>query len=340
MTEILYYPGFEIEDEEWLKFALLYMNEVQTIVPYEADRFLSDRHKWLKNSTNLIRSCRPSYEEGEKSTYESIEIFQRLMENPIRRAGIVGEINILEYWRQPTLQETELYRDKFSPALTEFFDDYGICHRTENGIKVPRQLALIYMSVFAHNIGDHRGIPVITDIGMQRSISRINNKAWSFNPAFEELQVMKKVIELQIPTDLSNIPLEAVIRLRNKESFRKKLFAFHSAINQFTNTPNMRLTERNCRFINEYLNESVFDLTSEITGYLSSTVSTALGIGLVFANNGSDIELVKELMGLGFLSNGSIQIYNKIQQTHGRYLAARYLTDLKKLGRKNPQLIN
>ncbi|WP_280159446.1 hypothetical protein P5491_012855 [Priestia megaterium] len=340
MTDFLYYPGFEIEDEEWLKFALLYMREVHTIVPYEADNYLSSKHKALKDSTNLLVSYRPSYDEGEKSTYDAIDIIQSIIKNPSRNLGILGEVNILEYWRQSQNQDTELFNTKFSPEFVRFCNEYGLCHETYNGIKLPKQLVLIYMSVFAHNIGDHKGMSVITDIKEQRRISKINNKAWRHNPGYEELKAMKKVIGLQIPTDLKNIPLEEIVKLRNKQSFQKKLRAFHLAISDFTSTPEMKLTESNCKNIHEHLSISILDLSSEITGYATATAATALGIWLVFSSNGDNLELVKEFLGLGSTIGGTIQVYEKIQQTRDKFLAARYLTDLKKLGKNHLEISN
>lgn len=338
MTDFLYYPGFEIEDDEWLKFALLYMIQVHTIVPFEADNYLSTKHRDLKNSTNLLESYRPTYDEGEKSTYDAIDIIQNIINKPNRNLGILGEVNILDFWRQTQYQDTELFNTKFSPEFVRFCDDYGLCHETYNGIRLPKQLALIYMSVFAHNIGDHMGMSVITDTKEQRQISRINNKAWKYNPRFEELKAMKKLIELQIPVNLKEIPLEEIIKLRNNQSFQKKLNAFHIALSDFTNTPGQKLTESNCKQIEEHLKVSILDLTSDITDFATSTVATALGIWLVYSSKGDNLELAKEFLGFGTTIGGAIQVYDKIQTTRNKYLAARYITDLKKLGKNHRAL--
>ncbi|AZU61674.1 hypothetical protein [Neobacillus mesonae] len=335
MTDFLYYPGFEIEDDEWLKFALLYMRKVHTIVPYEADYYLSTKHKNLKDSTNLLESYRPSYEEGEKSTYDAIDIIQSLINKPNRNLDILGEVNILDFWRQGQNQDTELFNTKFSPEFVRFCNEYGLCHETYNGIKIPKQLALIYMSVFAHNIGDHRGMSVITDTKEQRRISKINNKAWKYNPGFEDLKAMKKIMKLEIPVNLKEIPLEAIIKLRNKESFQTKLNAFHLSLGTFTSTPGMKLTESNCKEIVGNLNGSILDLVSDITGFTTSTAVTALGVALVFSNDGSNFELAKEILGFGVTASGAFQVYEKFYNVRNKYLAARYITDLRKLGKNH-----
>ncbi|PET65150.1 hypothetical protein CN514_12325 [Bacillus sp. AFS001701] len=339
MTEFLYYPGFEIEDEEWLKFALLYMRRVHTIVPYEAEGYLSINYNNLRNTTNLLESYRPSYAEGQKSTYDAIDIIQsKIINRPKRNHGIFGEIDILEYWRQSQNQDTEIFHTKFSPEFSEFCKDYGLCHETSNGINLPRQLALIYMSVIAHNIGDSCGMSVITDTKEQKQISKINNKAWKYNPKFEELKVMNKFIKLEIPVNLKDIPLEAIIKLRNKESFQTKLNSFHASLGTFTSAPGMELTESNCKEIIGNLNGSILDLVSDITGFVTGTAATALGVSLVFSNDGSNLELAKELLGFGVTLGGAFQLYEKYNNVRNKHLAARYLTDIRKLG-KNHRLL-
>ncbi len=46
MTPLVYYPGFEPADENWLKFALLYLERVTPIIPESADIWLSDDFRY------------------------------------------------------------------------------------------------------------------------------------------------------------------------------------------------------------------------------------------------------------------------------------------------------
>ena len=44
MRSMIYYPGFEVQKDEWLKFALLYFEELRPIIPYMSvsdDKYLS-----------------------------------------------------------------------------------------------------------------------------------------------------------------------------------------------------------------------------------------------------------------------------------------------------------
>ena len=53
-----YYPGFEAQDINWLKFALLYLDELRPIVPmipYNRETYLSTHTIQIIEETNLIR---------------------------------------------------------------------------------------------------------------------------------------------------------------------------------------------------------------------------------------------------------------------------------------------
>ena len=53
MREI-YYPSFEINDEKWLKHAILYKDNVTTIVPKYFQKNLSDEYKEIYFQSDLL----------------------------------------------------------------------------------------------------------------------------------------------------------------------------------------------------------------------------------------------------------------------------------------------
>ena len=54
MHRLLYYPHFEIQDQNFLKFALLYIDEIRTIIPEIARETLGDPMKNILKNTDLI----------------------------------------------------------------------------------------------------------------------------------------------------------------------------------------------------------------------------------------------------------------------------------------------
>ncbi|MEK0224071.1 MULTISPECIES: hypothetical protein [Bacillus cereus group] len=338
MNEILYYPGFQINNEEWLKFALLYLKDVNTIVPPEADDYLSDTHRYLLGTTDLLNSYRPTYEEIRKSTEDAVWAISRDLENPVKMFGVLGPINIIDYWRQPQNHNFELFQSKFSYQFEEFCRDYGFASFSANGIRIPYQLGIIYMSILAHNIGDYNDMAVITDLEDARKLRSINDKMWKYNKRFEEIKVIKKLISLEIPCGLQDIPLREIVKLRNKNGFQKKLKAFQAAVNELTSIPNNNFTEQSIYEIKRNISFAKESLKSEIVDIGLALSTTILGVHLVFSNNGSDLELLKEMLGLGAIANGIPQVYDKLHRNWDRSLATRYLTDIKNLDRSQAGL--
>lgn len=45
MRELIYYPSFEVRNREWLKFALIYLEYLDPIIPESGDVHLSDEYR-------------------------------------------------------------------------------------------------------------------------------------------------------------------------------------------------------------------------------------------------------------------------------------------------------
>lgn len=337
MNKIIYYPGFQINDEEWLKFALLYLNDVNTIVPPEADNYLSDTHQFLLQETDLLYPYRPTYEDITKSTEDAIWSISRELENPVRIFGVLGELNIVDFWRQRQNQNYELFKSKFSYGFEEFCQRWGFAHSSENGIKIPYQLGVTYMAVLAHNIGDYNDMSVITDLKEERQLRKINEKTWRYNKKFEEIKAIQKLISLEVPNGLESIPLKKIVELRNKDSFQKKLKQFQLAVSELSNISNENLTEQTIYQIKQHILSSKEELRSDIIQLGASLSATILGVQIALSDGGGNSELIKEFLGAGALASVPM-IYGKVKRNWNKGLATRYLTDIKKLDKRQAGL--
>jgi len=87
MKNLLYYPGFEVRDTTWLKFALLYLDELRPIIPdnpFREEHYLSDDARRVKNDTDLIHPYQPKYEEGAAASLMACDEFEKYLRNPER----------------------------------------------------------------------------------------------------------------------------------------------------------------------------------------------------------------------------------------------------------------
>lgn len=225
MRSMIYYPGFEIESEKWLKFALLYFEELRPIIPYmDAPEYmyLSDNARRIMDETNLIRPYRPIYEEGYCASVIACEEFDKYLKNPDRYAYAFAKsrgINVVEQWKNKSLQTCNLYNEKFSDEFFRYCLDNGIAHPYNNGIAISKDLAFVYMSLLADVISKKQEIEMFTDISRYNHLLLINDKQLAYSQNLR-YKIAKTQIEFAIPSKIDQIPLETIIMLRNDRDFR------------------------------------------------------------------------------------------------------------------------
>lgn len=76
MHRLLYYPNFEIQDQNFLKFALLYIDEIRPIIPERARESLGDSMRNILRNTELINPYSPSYENGRLASVAAIKYLE------------------------------------------------------------------------------------------------------------------------------------------------------------------------------------------------------------------------------------------------------------------------
>ncbi|MBT3202526.1 MAG: hypothetical protein HN350_21715 [Phycisphaerales bacterium] len=82
MQRMVYYPGFEVANSTWLKFALLYINTLRPIIPPNGYNYLSNQHRMLKEETDLIVPLDPNLREASRATKDAILVIEKVLENP------------------------------------------------------------------------------------------------------------------------------------------------------------------------------------------------------------------------------------------------------------------
>ncbi|CAH1057247.1 hypothetical protein [Paenibacillus pseudetheri] len=328
MQNLLYYPGFEIQDQRWLKFALLYLEEISTIVPMGGDHYVSDLYTFIEQETGLLKRYRPDYMESEKSSRETIEVIEKYINNPSRNFGILGRVNVIDHWRTRENQNFELFFSKFSYDFEQFCLDQGFAHRSENGISLPYQFGVIYMSILAHNIGEHNNVSVITDIKEHNMVSQISQNTWKFNKRYNEFKAIKKTIELNLPRNIDSISVDEIIDFRNKTKYQSKLKAFREAVSKLNDLHGGNMSEVNMRHIISEIEEVKIGLSSEIFNLCSTVSQVGLGIFLTLGPNVENLEFIKELLGIGFILTGSRSLINSFNNEQRQ--ASQYLTQIRR----------
>ena len=183
MQEMIYYPGFEVKDENWLKFALLYFDNLKPIIPdipYQESMYLSDTCLEIMNETNLIQPYRPDYTEGYHASILACKQFEYYFEFPERYAGLFGyrnsRYNFVEKWKNPVYQIYTLFNGKYSDFFYDYCIQNKIASRCNEGICISEDLAFAYMSFLADIISKNNEFEMITDIQKYSEFLLQNNK--------------------------------------------------------------------------------------------------------------------------------------------------------------------
>lgn len=170
MRDIIYYPGFEVKDESWLKFALLYFDVLRPIIPYtiRSERtYLSATFQQIMDETDLIRPYRPDYEEGICASILTCEHFEKYLRTPDRYRSYFGYGGFADYterWKNPKYQDCVLFEGKYSKEFFDFCIENRLANSCDEGIVISSELAFIYMSLLADTISKNKEFEMITDV--------------------------------------------------------------------------------------------------------------------------------------------------------------------------------
>jgi len=327
MEELIYYPGFEVRRIDWLKFALLYIDKLDPIIPPSGDSYLSSFYKHLINETDLINIHRPDYKEGATATLDALEYIEKILEAPNRYSSFFG-INMMERWKKITNQTYIIFNEKYTKQWEDFCRDHNLGVQCDQGIRVHKQLAMVYMTLLAQVIADSRAVSPITD---NPSLDRFYiTSRRPTNNLQKKMSLARGILQLRLPANLSHIDINSIISLRNKPQFKQNLKAFNQELNRFLSsveqgsTPDAFITSLGRAWKDFF--DHIMILSSEITAF-------GLGLWLVVsspANTG--IQLTKEVAGgLSLLVGSTVAVRTTWKHTTTRRSTRKYLADVAKL---------
>jgi hypothetical protein len=325
MKKLIYYPGFEAEDINWLKFAMLYIDVLKPIIPYSGDSFLSDTFRQIRSETDLFQIHRPGYEEGMRASNDALEVVERILEHPERFAPLRFLTNASTRWKKPQTHTYTVFEDKYTDSWEAFCLQNKLASKTLNGIKVSTDLGYIYMALLAQAIADSRGISVITDKPRFDLLSILSRKVDP--PTSEKIELARSVLELKLPANLKNIDIDEIIKQRRKDGYKDRLKAFHTELDKFYDSMEQGQTATD--FV-KLFDKIYKDFSDEIVKLGIGT--TTFGLGVWNLVNSPDINssvYLKEMLGGTSLIVGSIiGIRSTWNNTQTKRYCRKYLASL------------
>jgi hypothetical protein len=276
MKNLIYYPTFNVQDDTWLKFALLYINELRPIIPPRGLDYLSSDTQRLLDETDFLNPYYPSEQDGSLATTEAIEVFDKILRFKTEYESFFGP-GFENKWKNFTHKPITLFRGKYSQAFSDFITEMNFGEEVGEGLQLHRDVGAIYMTLLSHIIGDLRDYQIITDIPKLNDLGILSRKKSSNN--IKQIEIAKKVINLKLPANLSEIDFNDIIQLRKTKSFNDNLDAFHLEIDKLSTSNFEDLNAE--EFIKNY-NDVYTELTEQI---IELGVSVGiLGISLLTMN--------------------------------------------------------
>jgi hypothetical protein len=325
MQKLIYYPSFEPPDKEWLKFALLYLEEFEPIVPLNRQQELSDEYKILINETDLIKPFSPDYSQGHRASLNTIKEAEYLL-NSGDRPSSFNIVRLKEKWQNSKNWDFHVYEEKFSYDFIEFCKRHNIGKRTGDGLLLPEELAFMFMTQLAKEIAYDKDAAIITDnirfddyTNMSRTFSRSTQVRNRF---------AKGVVNLLIPQNLGEVDFRKLIKFRNVN--RKLIRTFNTEIDNIQHLISNGLTEK--VFIEKFNN-----IYSEI-----STAILLQGIGIasiplaayILIKNPQALapEYIREIFGgIGVILGGTFELKKLWIDNKDKRYCKKYMANLKQL---------
>ncbi len=330
MRETLYYPSFFVEDEKWLKFALLYLGEVVTIIPMEANISLSSTHSLVLNETDLLRSHSPTESEVRFAANSLGDEIARIANNPL-----YSDRNLTGDLKQRNQNDWEIYNGKMSYQLQDMLLSKEWAMPTENGLIVNEELAGVYMTLLANVIAEERNIPTITDKKMPVNFSKINKSLNGGNRNSKRFKTLSNELEIMLPKDLEDIDIMRIIDFRNNTRNRRNLNELHNAIENLNQLNEDNLSENDMLDIKKNLFNAKREYLSGIAGQFIVGSGSVLGIYQLISGDAPHIDFLREVLGIGVIS-GIRSAYGNVNEVRKSHRAISYLSDVENLS-KNRQ---
>jgi len=326
MKKFLYYPNLEPPDKEWLKFALLYMENFESIVPLRRQYLISEEYKLVEKETDLVSMYAPEYLQGYRATLKSIDESNEILNNEYSKSELFNKVNLKREWKNPENWKYQIYREKFSNEWVQYCESKGIGKKNEGGILLPRELAFIYMTHLSQEIAYERNGSIITDNYDYDNYTNYTRTIPTSSKLKDEY--LRNIISLVIPSDISEIPFSQLIDFRNKN--RKLISVFNSQVNKMEDSISKGITEN--QFIREF-NSSYSELNKEII-QLGLGIATIPLAAYVLINNpeAMSAEYGKEIIGaMGIVTSGFFAVKGALQDQKEKRMSKRYMANLKRI---------
>lgn len=319
MKKLLYFPNFEIKNENWLKYALLYIEEIRPIIPLSGMDSLEPSYLKLINESNLIKPFYPKIDDGAQASLDAIYTVEKIIKNPERFISLFYTRGILDMWRDKSRQTTELYQMKYSYEWKDFCLKNGFASPSTHGIYLHNDLANIYMSILANCISEIYAMSPITD---DRKLDRLSVLVrTSESKVIRKIEIRKRILNLILPKNIEDIPIKDIIEFRAKGNYLQQLIAFNQNVDSYFDEENDEKAYSFIEKIQKHNRELVGDMISLISGF----AIIGLEAWSICKNDAIDEGALTIPFGLAQIGGSMLSISERWKNTQNTRFTRKYL---------------
>jgi hypothetical protein len=285
-TKALFYPWIDIENEGWLKNAMLYWDSIQTIVPASITRPYSTRTAEELSDHGLLE---PLFVESEMPEIKVLAAdVLTYMDSPegieVLTASQDSKYHHIHPSKlpEPIQKIIRLHPDKLASEVRYILEQSMESHSTNDWFYLDERFLNFYMTLLATRLSERRGFALLTDIPVSDKMAnsvrlntyrpvlglRANRRRHEFfRPPYEHVEhydlpstlvegVMSDLI-LNSVRIFSDTPVEKILKFKERHADELGLFRSHVA--ELTSSitdkqPIDRLRQQvNDKYINEFL---------------------------------------------------------------------------------------
>ncbi|CAJ1813914.1 hypothetical protein [Aeromonas veronii] len=226
MKTYIYYPGMEVRDELWLKFALLYLERLAFVFTVSEKSGLTALQQTLEQETDLLAE-RPDAAFFATITPQLESQLSGLLAPDFVRHKVFGNKELVTRWRQGANHDCFCPDQVGLERLHGFCLTHGFATRDEGGIRMARRFANLISMRLAREWALANDGALITDHDYLDRLLHLLESRYH-NRGGQDCFLLE--IPLQVPTHLADIPFAELIALRGRSGFRQQLAEFHLAL--------------------------------------------------------------------------------------------------------------
>lgn len=327
MKRLIYYPTLEPQDINWLKYALIYIDNFSPIIPKSAENKITDVFKSITDNTDLITILKPTYNQGDRASTKTLIELENIQRFPNQYRDKFNVVNIEKTLKDVGNWDYKILKEKFNMDFGDEILKRGLGIQVKEGIRTSSELGNLFMIFLSEEIAkDEKGNP-ITDITKYDNLTTYI-RSIDINQHDVPADFIRTIIDLSLSKNIQDIPVEKLIEFRN-----------YSEINELRNKLNISLSNfykslengtdphQYLKFIEQNSNE----LAQQILLFFGGLFSVSLAASTIMSNPLST-ESIKEITEGTLMSVGAISAIKSAWSSNGEKRAARkFLTKLNQI---------